>query len=127
MLAMARVGTADVARAKAFYDAVCEPLGALRVLDGKGYVGYRGPQGGVFIVGMPIEGVASAGNGCQTSFLAPNEAAVDAAYEAAISRGASCLGPPGLGGTPTLRRYAADFRDPDGNKVMVFHMLPGQG
>lgn len=124
MLGMARFGTRDVARAKAFYDAIAKALGARRVLDRKGVVGYTGREGGMFLVGKPIEGEASAGNGSQVGLLAPSRAAVDAAYARAIQLGGTCLGPPGPRGDPAIGRYAAYFRDPDGNKIMVFRVDP---
>lgn len=124
MLGMGRFGTRDVARAKAFYDEVAAALGAVRVLDRHGVVGYRGAEGGMFLVGKPIEGVASAGNGSQLGLLAPSRAAVDAAHAAAMAMGGTCLGPPGPRGDPAIGRYAAYFRDLDGNKIMVFRVDP---
>lgn len=121
MLSLGRYGTRDIVRAKAFYDALAVPLGASRVLDRHGLVGYRGPEGGMFLIGTPRDGEANVGNGTQMSFLAPSPEAVDAAYAVAIDLGGECLGPPGPRGAAETKLYAAYFRDPDGNKIMVLH------
>ncbi len=119
MLTGARFGTSDIKRAIAFYDAVAGALGGARVIDHHGMAGYRGPDGGIFIVGTPRDGEACVGNGSQVMFAAPNRAAVDAAHGPALALGGSCEGPPGPRGEPERNMYAAYFRDPDGNKVMV--------
>ncbi len=84
--------------------------------------GYRGAEGGIFIVGTPREGEACVGNGSQVMFAAPSRAAVDAAHAAALAHGGSCEGPPGPRGEAERNMYAAYFRDPDGNKVMVMRV-----
>lgn len=121
MLVMGRYGTRDIVRAKQFYDAIAKVLGATRVIDRHGLVGYRGPEGTTFIIGTPREGQANVGNGTQMSFAAPTREAVDAVHATALKIGAECLGPPGPRGTDN-RLYACYFRDPDGNKVMVFRL-----
>lgn len=121
MLAMGRYGTRDIVRAKRFYDAIAETLGARRVIDRHGIVGYRGPEGTTFIIGTPREGEANVGNGTQMSFAAPTREAVDSCHAAALALGAECLGTPGPRGTDNPL-YACYFRDPDGNKVMVFRL-----
>jgi catechol 2,3-dioxygenase-like lactoylglutathione lyase family enzyme len=122
MLTGARFGTSDIKRAIAFYDAVAGALGAARVIDRHGMAGYRGAEGGIFIVGTPREGEASFGNGSQVMFAAPSRAAVDAAHGATLEMGGKCEGPPGPRGEPERNMYAAYFRDPDGNKVMVMRV-----
>ena len=119
MLGMARYGTRDIVRAKAFYDGIAEALGAKRVIDRHGLVGYCGPEGGIFLIGTPREGWSNVGNGTQMGFTAPGRAVVDAAHARALELGGTCLGPPGPRGEPERNMYAAYFRDPDGNKVMV--------
>ncbi|HTH29461.1 MAG TPA: VOC family protein [Sphingobium sp.] len=124
MLTMARFGTRDLDRAKAFYDAVTAPLGATRVAERPDFVSYKGPDGGMFLVGKPFEGEATAGNGTQLGVTAPSRAAVDAAYAKAIELGGQCAGAPGLRGPEEMGFYAAYFRDLDGNKMMVFRTGP---
>ena len=119
MLTMARLGTSDFPRAKAFYDAVAAALGASKCLEYTGAVGYRGANGGLLMVGLPRDGEATFGNGSQVGLEAPSRAAIDAAHAAALAHGGSCEGPPGPRGEPERNMYAAYFRDPDGNKIMV--------
>lgn len=54
-----------------------------------------------------------------TALLAPNRAAVVAAYEAALANGGSCDGKPGLRPEYHANYFGAYFRDPDGNKLCV--------
>ena len=122
MLTGARFGTSDIKRAIAFYDAVAATLGATRTIDRPGMAGYRGAEGGMFLVGTPREGEASVGNGSQVMFAAPSRAAVDSAHAIALEMGGSCEGAPGPRGAAETNMYAAYFRDPDGNKVMVMRV-----
>ena len=122
MLTGARFGTRDIKRAIAFYDAVTAEIGAARVIERHGMAGYRGPEGGIFLVGTPREGDATVGNGSQVMWAAPSRAAVDGAHAAALAHGGTCEGAPGPRGVPETNMYAAYFRDPDGNKVMVMRV-----
>ena len=122
MLTGARFGTRDIKRAIAFYDAVTAELGGARVIDRHGMAGYRGAEGGIFIIGTPREGEACVGNGSQVMWAAPSRAAVDAAHARALEMGGSCEGAPGPRGAAENNMYAAYFRDPDGNKIMVMRL-----
>jgi catechol 2,3-dioxygenase-like lactoylglutathione lyase family enzyme len=122
MLTVARYGTRDLERAKAFYDAIAALLGASRVMDRPEAVGYKGPGGGMFLVGTPLKGDASVGNGTQMGFAAPGRAVVDAVHARALEFGGKCEGPPGVRGADPNGFYGAYFRDLDGNKLMVFCM-----
>ena len=120
MLSVARYGTNDLPRATAFYDAIAELLGASRIIDRLDLVAYKNPEGGMFLIGTPHEGDATIGNGTQMGFAAPSRALVDAVYATAMARGGICAGPPGVRGEDGPNGfYAAYFRDPDGNKLMV--------
>jgi len=122
MLTVARYGTKDLERAKAFYDAIAALLGAGRVMERPEAVGYKGPGGGMFLIGEPLEGDATVGNGTQMGFAVPTRDVVDAVYAKAREFGSKCEGPPGVRGADPNGFYAAYFRDLDGNKLMVFHM-----
>ena len=119
MLSTARYGTRDLARARSFYDAIAETIGAKRVIDRDNLSGYRGASGGMFIIGTPLAGDANVGNGTQVVFEAPSRAAIDAAHAKALELGGKCEGPPGPRGPAEMNFYAAYFRDLDGNKIMV--------
>ncbi len=119
MLQTARYGTRDLARARAFYDAIAGLLGGRRVIDRPELTAWQGPSGGMFVVGEPLAGVATVGNGTQMVFHAPARATVDAVHATALELGGTCEGPPGLRGPEEMGFYAAYFRDPDGNKILV--------
>jgi catechol 2,3-dioxygenase-like lactoylglutathione lyase family enzyme len=123
MLTVARYGTKDMARAAEFYDAIAELLGARRVMEREGLVAYRGSDGGMFLIGVPLAGEASVGNGSQVGFAAPSRAVVDAVHARALGLGGACEGPPGVRGPDGPSGfYAAYFRDLDGNKLMVMRV-----
>jgi catechol 2,3-dioxygenase-like lactoylglutathione lyase family enzyme len=124
MLMVTRFGTRDLPRARVFYDALAQILGAARAFDMDNLTAYRGPEGALFVVGMPLEGEASVGNGTQVVFGAPDRAAVDAAHAKALELGGKCEGAPGLRGPEEMGFYAAYFRDLDGNKILVSHGGP---
>ena len=124
MLAMARYGTRDIARAKQFYDAIGEIIGAQRVVDQDNLAAYKGPNGGVFIIGKPFAGDATPGNGTQVVFDVPSRAAVDAAHAKALEIGGKSEGEPGLRGPAERNMYAAYVRDFDGNKIMLMTSAP---
>ncbi|MCJ8159796.1 VOC family protein [Sphingomonas sp. LaA6.9] len=124
MLTVGRFGTRDLERAKSFYDAIAELLGARRVLERANLVGYQGPEGSMFLVGEPFAGEATAGNGTQMGVAAPSRAVVDAVHAKALEMGGSCEGAPGIRGDDPNGFYGAYFRDPDGNKLTVFRYGP---
>lgn len=124
MLSTGRVGTRNLPRAVAFYDGIAQLLGATKVYDRPDLAGYRGPVGGIFLVGIPFAGDASVGNGSQLGFEAPSRAIVDAVHATALKSGGTCEGAPGIRGGDPNGYYGAYFRDPDGNKLTVFRFGP---
>jgi catechol 2,3-dioxygenase-like lactoylglutathione lyase family enzyme len=124
MIRTARYGTRDLERARAFYDAIAGLLGGRRVFDRPELSGYQGPEGSMFVIGQPLAGDPTVGNGTQIVFDAPTRAAVDAVYAKAMELGGKCEGPPGFRGPEEMGFYAAYFRDLDGNKLVVARMGP---
>jgi catechol 2,3-dioxygenase-like lactoylglutathione lyase family enzyme len=122
MLTVARYGTRNLERATKFYDAISELLGARRVMEMGNAVCYQGAAGGMFIVGLPLEGDATVGNGVQISFAAPNRTTVDKVHARALELGGTDEGAPGVRGPDPDGFYGAYFRDLDGNKLMVYNM-----
>jgi len=119
MLSVARYGTHDIERAKTFYDGIAALLGAKRAFERPELVAYKGPTGGMFLVGKPLEGDATVGNGTQMGFAAPSRAVVDAVHAKALELGGKCEGKPGVRGPDPNGFYGAYFRDLDGNKLLV--------
>lgn len=115
------LGTADIARARDFYDAALAPLGHART-PGYGDTtsdawGLADPGPHLWVT-QPFDGrPPSAGNGTMAAFLAPSAAAVDAFHAAAMAQGGRDEGAPGLRPHYGAGFYAAYVRDPDGNKL----------
>jgi catechol 2,3-dioxygenase-like lactoylglutathione lyase family enzyme len=125
MLSVARYGTRDLARAAAFYDELAALLGARRVIDRDEVKAYKGAGGGMFLIGIPLAGEPTLGNGTQMGFRADSRATVDGVYARALELGGTCEGPPGVRGPEGVQAfYAAYFRDLDGNKLMVSSFGP---
>ena len=125
MIAHVSVGVSDVARAVAFYTPVLRTLGIEPVMPvdvpgvGRVAMGYSTEAGHVpFWIGLPNdERPATAGNGVHVAFSAPDKAAVDAFYAAAIANGGIADGAPGPRAVYRTDYYGAFVRDPDGNKI----------
>ena len=120
-----RLGTNDVAKARAFYDATFAALGFgdARVPMEAPVAMYRLPGGLHFMLGAPRDGqLASHGNGDTLGLSAPDSAAVDRWHASGLKSGGTCEGPPGpraaAGG-----RYGAYLRDPDGHKLCAYAPL----
>jgi catechol 2,3-dioxygenase-like lactoylglutathione lyase family enzyme len=115
------IGANDLARARAFYDAVLAPLGLeVRFVD-DGIIGWGLPGGRPqFLVVRPFDGRApSAGNGPMIALLAAKRSLVDACYAAALELGGTDEGGPGLRPHYHRNYYGAYFRDLDGNKICI--------
>ena len=111
------IGTTDIERAVAFYDAVLPALGCKKIMEYPFAVAY-GKAFPEFWVQKPIDGQpASVGNGTHFCFIAVNKEAVHAFYEAAIGAGASDEGAPGPRPEYSMGYYGAFARDPDGHKI----------
>ncbi|PDH64820.1 MAG: glyoxalase [Sphingomonadaceae bacterium MED-G03] len=117
MLHHLSLGTADLDRARSFYDPVMKAVGLSRTLDVEDAVGY-GAGITIFSLNLPADGQpASVGNGVHVAFEVESRAAVDAFYATALAQGGTADGPPGLRPAYDAHYYAAFVRDPDGNKI----------
>ena len=112
------LGSNDMPRALAFYDACLGALGMKRALDFAPHaVGY-GSEHPEFWVQEPHDrSPASVGNGGHIGFRARNRAQVEAFYEAAIAHGGAGDGAPGPRPDYGPDYFGAFVRDPDGNKI----------
>jgi catechol 2,3-dioxygenase-like lactoylglutathione lyase family enzyme len=118
------IGTNDLDRSKAFYDAILGVLGvAPAVVDGERFF-YFTPTG-VFAVTKPINGEpATAANGGTIGFAASSPAQADAWHAAGLAAGGvACEDPPGVREGASGKLYLAYLRDPDGNKICALHRM----
>ena len=119
MLSNVVLGSNDMVKSCAFYDAVLATIGMRRVMELAPAVIY-GVDAPAIIVRPPLNGdPATFANGGTVGLAAPSRAAVDAWHDAALAHGGSCEGPPGpralAGGL-----YGAYVRDPLGNKLSCY-------
>ncbi|OYQ36428.1 glyoxalase [Niveispirillum lacus] len=121
MIGYVTLGTNDLARAAAFYDALAKELGTGRMMEFPTGIAWGTPGGGAGIgLIKPFDGnPASVGNGVMVALEAKDKEQVHRLYDIALSLGGTCEGPPGPRGD---NFYAAYFRDPDGNKLNAFLM-----
>jgi catechol 2,3-dioxygenase-like lactoylglutathione lyase family enzyme len=121
MIGYVTVGTRDLPRAAAFYDALLGEIGAGRFMDTERFIAWAvSPDKPGFSVTLPFDGKpASVGNGVMVAFAVRDPAQVDALHAKALALGGTDEGAPGDRGGGF---YAAYFRDLDGNKLNFFCM-----
>jgi catechol 2,3-dioxygenase-like lactoylglutathione lyase family enzyme len=110
------LGIADLPRATAFYDAVLEPLGYVRLFADATAVGYGPPGGGDKLALKLRPGpIIPPRPGFHLAFIAPDHAAVDRFHAAALRLGGIDQGAPGLRPHYGPTYYAAFVLDPEGH------------
>lgn len=122
MFSHVMIGSNDLERSRAFYDAVLGTLGVRPGFrDGHRYF-YRA-KGSNFSFSTPIDGEpASPANGGTIGFAADSTDAVDAFHAAGLAAGGSSAeDPPGYRDNPLGKFYLAYLRDPDGNKLCALY------
>ena len=121
MIGYVTLGTSDLAKGAAFYDAIASEMGIARMMEAETYIAW-GEPGGAAGLGLtkPFDGgPASVGNGVMVALGARDRAQVDRIYQVALAAGGTDEGAPGDRGGGF---YAAYFRDLDGNKLNAFCM-----
>ncbi len=118
MIAYVTIGTNDLKRAVAFYDAICAELQTPRMMEMERAVAWAIPGGPPGIgVTLPFDGKpATVGNGMMVALAAKDRAQVDRLHALALTLGGTDEGAPGERGM----FYGAYFRDLDGNKLSAF-------
>jgi predicted lactoylglutathione lyase len=121
MIGYITIGTNDLPKAAAFYDALFAQIGAKRQMEfERGIAWGRSMDTPGYAVMKPFnDQPATSGNGTMIAIAMQKTEQVDAFYQKALELGASCDGKPGPRGGGF---YAAYFRDLDGNKVNAFAM-----
>ncbi len=113
------VGSNDLAKAKAFYDALLGSAGVVPMFEHPSGGRVYGKQGTIFFVVLgPYDGrPASVGNGSMHGFRFDTREEVNAFYAKALALGGADEGAPGER-APTF--YMSYVRDLDGNKLCAF-------
>lgn len=112
------LGTNDLARAKAFYDALFEVIGGKVLGELKGKLLYE-KAGQMFMIGRPIDGhSATVANGFTLGFSLPSAEAVETWHKVGIEHGGEAIeDAPGVRTVGSGKYFLAYLRDPDGNKL----------
>lgn len=116
MIGYVTLGTNDIARAAAFYDALLGELGAKRIMQYDTFIAWaKDPANPALSVIKPYDGnAATVGNGVMVALKVDSKELVKKIYDKAMALGAKDEGAPGPRGEGF---YAAYFRDMDGNKL----------
>ena len=123
MFSHVMVGSNDIDRSKAFYDALFASIeGKPGIKDPKGRLIYM-HNGGLFLVTPPIDGEAAChANGGTIGFAAATTDEADAWHKAGVAAGGTPIeDAPGWREGGGMRLYLAYLRDPDGNKICAMH------
>ena len=121
MIGYVTLGTNDLPRAAAFYDAIAAEMGTKRMMEFETFIAWGAP-GGAAGIGLtkPHDGnAATVGNGVMVALEAKDKDQVQRLYDIALAHGGADEGVPGPRGEGF---YAGYFRDPDGNKLNAFVM-----
>jgi predicted lactoylglutathione lyase len=115
------LGTNDLPRAAAFYDALLAEIGAKRLWDFGNAIAWGVSQDKPSLgITKPYDGKpATVGNGVMVAFIVDSKEKVDRVYKKALELGGKDEGP---AGPRSDGFYAGYFRDLDGNKLNVFFM-----
>lgn len=123
MLGYVTLGTNEIEKARGFYDALLEEIGAKRFTNDGDRLTVWGvkPGQGMLAVIKPHDGeVATVGNGSMAAFSLENSESVDKLHEKALALGAVDEGAPGPRGSGQM--YFAYCRDLEGHKLAFYCM-----
>ena len=121
MIGYVTLGTNDLGRAAAFYDALLGEIGAKRAMEMETFIAWAvEPNTPMVAVIKPFDGkAATVGNGVMVALLVDSKDKVGALHAKALALGGKDEGAPGQRGDGF---YAAYFRDLDGNKLNAFFL-----
>lgn len=127
MISHVMIGTNDIERSKAFYNAVLGVLGAGEPFENVNATGHTRlfymHNGHTFSVSEPINGQpAGCANGSTIGFACNSLEQVTALHDAAIANGGTSIeDPPGPREGPMGVMNLCYFLDPDGHKICGIH------
>jgi catechol 2,3-dioxygenase-like lactoylglutathione lyase family enzyme len=125
MLDHLSIGTANLERATAFYDAALAPLGIVRVWRYPDAVGYGRAEGDDKLAIKLRPGFIAPGAGFHLALSARTRSEVDDFFRAAVAHGGTSDGEPGLRPHYGPGYYAAFVVDPDGHLLEAVCHEPG--
>ncbi len=120
MLDHISIGVRDIEKTKEFYDAILKPLGYSCLLQDSGSLGYGGDRTEFWISLVETPVPADPKSGLHFCFVASTRAAVDTFYEAALRKGGTDNGKPGLRSDYGDNYYATFVIDPDGYRLDAY-------
>ena len=124
MIGYATIGTSDMEKACAFYDALLGEIGGSQLMGMDRIKFYGTGDGAMLAICIPYdEKEQHCGNGNMIAINAGDQATADKLYAKAIELGASDEGEPG-DRVPNVF-YGAYVRDLDGNKLCFYVMNMG--
>ncbi len=126
MIGYVTLGTNDLPRAVAFYDALMAELGARRIMETEQFVawGVSMDRPGLSVT-KPYDGKpATVGNGVMVALVVDSPEQVNAVHAKALALGGTDEGAPGA---RSEAFYAGYFRDLDGNKLNAFCLTGEMG
>ncbi|MHC2105478.1 VOC family protein [Methylobacterium sp. CM6246] len=121
------VGSNDLERSKAFYDALFAASGAgSGAEDALGRLVYT-HKGARLMISKPIDGNSACGaNGGTIGLTMDSPEQAKAWHDAGVANGGTSVeDPPGERQGGSGRLYLAYLRDPDGNKLCALHRIAG--
>jgi predicted lactoylglutathione lyase len=128
MIGYVTLGSNDLEKSRAFYDALMPEIGAGRIMEfGDNFTMYGTSMSRPGLaVCKPYNGnSATVGNGNMAAIVCDSRSKVDALHAKALELGGTDEGPPGVRGDEGAQAfYGAYFRDVDGNKLCAFRIGP---
>ncbi|MHA1164472.1 MAG: VOC family protein [Alphaproteobacteria bacterium] len=116
------IPVSDLPRATAFYEKLLGALGHTKLAEQETTIGF-GRKYPEFWLNLRKD--ESAPSGTHVALRAPDIAAVEEFYKAALENGGSCDGPPGFREIYNPSYYAAFIRDADGNRIEAVTFVKG--
>jgi catechol 2,3-dioxygenase-like lactoylglutathione lyase family enzyme len=120
MLDHVSLGVADIARAKAFYDAALAPLGYSCLSQDASSLGYGRDRVGLWLLLVPRPVAPDPKSGLHVCFAAPSPAGVTDFHASALRAGGTSNGAPGPRTDYGENYFAAYAVDPDGYRLEAF-------
>lgn len=119
------IGSNDLGKSKAFYDATFQAIGGNEaIIDAKGRLLYM-HNGGMFMVTTPINGEpACPANGNTIGLAMDSPEQANAWHAAGVAAGGTSIeDTPGVRDMGGSKLYLAYLRDPDGHKLCALHRM----